>query len=655
MLRVLKKLLAVDTQDPDLAQAQFRSCSKQIPLLYIILVSNAAAIMVDFFRADYLFRTLVVPMFVCAFALSRAWWWWNQGNKPERPHAETARLIKRTCNLASIMTLLFSGWCIWVYPLGDDLSRGHLTFFLALTQVSSVFCLMSMRGAALRVAFASTLIFVLYFSWMDGGRMIIESSVLCFVCWGMIVVTHRYNLDFADLISSQRDLRLRQIQTERLSEENRRVSLTDALSGLPNRRQLLVRLDELEKQADLEPDSLAVIFIDLDGFKAINDSHGHHVGDSLLSSLSQRLRAACPINTMLARVGGDEFVLLIEAHGATAEALTLAERINREILLPVLVDNHVVHVGASVGVAGNAEGLLSAHELLRRADTAMYHVKVGGKGEIAVYDFTFDQGRQRRLVIENEIGEGLAKKEFDVFYQPIVEAQSGLIVGAEALIRWPRRIEGGLSPDQFISIAEASGQIRPLGLFVLERACSDFKAYDDLKLSVNLSPAQFNDPGFETQVAAILSRTGFPPERLQFEITEGYLLANPERANKAINGFRALGMAIALDDFGTGFTSIHYLQSYGFTHIKIDKSLLVGLHSGSKASMLIAGTVFLANGLDMRIIAEGVETEEQAALLRAAGCHKLQGFLFGHAVPIADFEANYWAQKPQHHKCAALC
>jgi EAL domain-containing protein (putative c-di-GMP-specific phosphodiesterase class I) len=285
----------------------------------------------------------------------------------------------------------------------------------------------------------------------------------------------------------------------------------------------------------------------------------------------------------------------------------------------------------------------------------MYHVKVGGKGEIAVYDFTFDQGRQRRLVIENEIGEGLAKKEFDVFYQPIVEAQSGLIVGAEALIRWPRRIEGGLSPDQFISIAEASGQIRPLGLFVLERACSDFKAYDDLKLSVNLSPAQFNDPGFETQVAAILSRTGFPPERLQFEITEGYLLANPERANKAINGFRALGMAIALDDFGTGFTSIHYLQSYGFTHIKIDKSLLVGLHSGSKASMLIAGTVFLANGLDMRIIAEGVETEEQAALLRAAGCHKLQGFLFGHAVPIADFEANYWAQKPQHHKCAALC
>ena len=653
-MKKISNLFAFDTEDPDLAQAQFRSCAKQIPLLYVILVSNAAAIMVDFFRTDYLFRTLVVPCLVCALALTRAWWWWSQGDKPERPHVETARLIKRTCNLATVMTLMFSGWCIWIYPLGDVQSRAHLTFFLALTQVSSVFCLMSMRGAALRVAFASTLVFVLYFSWMDGGRMIIESIVLCFVGWGMIVVTHRYNLDFADLIASQRHLRLRQIETERLSEENLRVSLTDALSGLPNRRQLLARLDELEHRADLEPDSLAVIFIDLDGFKAINDSHGHHVGDSLLSSMSRRLRAACPKNAMLARVGGDEFVVLIEAQEATVEALALAERINREILRPVLADNHVVHVGASIGIAGNAEGLLSAHELLRRADTAMYHVKVGGKGEIAVYDFTFDQGRLHRLEIENEIGRGLANKEFDVCYQAVVDSQSGLIVGAEALIRWPRRMEGSLAPDQFIGIAEATGQIRPLGLFALERACTDLRPLDDLQLSVNLSPAQFNDTGFETQVASILRKTGFPPERLQFEITEGYLLANPERANKAINGFRALGMSIALDDFGTGFTSIHYLQSYGFSHIKIDKSLLVGLHSGNKASMLIAGTVFLANGLDMRIIAEGVETEEQAALLRAAGCHKLQGFLFGHAVPIADFEANYWAQRPQYNKPPAL-
>ncbi len=653
-MHTISNVFAFDTEDPDLAQAQFRSCAKQIPLLYIILVSNAAAIMADFFRTDYLFQTLVVPAFVCALALTRAWWWWNQGDKPERPHAETARLIKRTCNLATIMTLMFSGWCIWIYPLGDAQSRGHLTFFLALTQVSSVFCLMSMRGAALRVAFASTLTFVLYFSWMDGGRMVIESIVLCFVGWGMIVVTHRYNLDFADLIASQRHLRLRQIETERLSEENRRVSLTDALSGLPNRRQLLARLDELENRTDLEPDSLAVIFIDLDGFKAINDDHGHHVGDALLSSLSRRLRAACPKNAMLARVGGDEFVVLIEAQSATAAALGVAEQINREVSRPVLADNHVVHVGASIGIAGNAEGLLSAHELLRRADTAMYHVKVGGKGEIAVYDFTFDQGRLRRLEIENEIGRGLARKEFDVFYQPVVEAKSGLIVGAEALIRWTRRVDGSLPPDQFIGIAEATGQIRPLGLFVLERACADFMALDDLKLSVNLSPAQFNDGTFEKQVASILKTTGFPPQRLQFEITEGHLLANPDRANKAINAFKALGISIALDDFGTGFTSIHYLQTYGFSHIKIDKSLLVGLRSGSKASMLIAGTVFLANGLDMRIIAEGVETEEQAALLRAAGCHKLQGYLFGQAIPIAEFSAKYWSEKPRFHKRAGL-
>ncbi|MFY7838173.1 MAG: EAL domain-containing protein, partial [Novosphingobium sp.] len=211
------------------------------------------------------------------------------------------------------------------------------------------------------------------------------------------------------------------------------------------------------------------------------------------------------------------------------------------------------------------------------------------------------------------------------------------IVSVEALLRWPRRPQRPLPPDEFIDIAEATGQIHPLGLFVLERAAREIGPLGDLHLSVNVSPAQFRDPAFERQVAHVLEQTRFPPQRLQFEITEGYLLANPERVVSAVETFKAQGMSMALDDFGTGFTSIHYLRSYGFSHIKIDKSLLTGLAPGAKETMLVTGAITLARGLDMAVIAEGVESEAQAEILRAAGCHELQGYLFGKPMPIAAF------------------
>ena len=453
----------------------------------------------------------------------------------------------------------------------------------------------------------------------------------------MVVVVHRHTLSFSELIRSQRTLRMRQLETEKLSEENRRIAFSDSLSGLPNRRELLARLDRLEARSDLPNNSLAVIFIDLDGFKAVNDEHGHNAGDALIRSVCLRLSQHCPVHATLARVGGDEFAVVLEAPDAQATALRLARAMLEEIALPVLVDRHVLQVGGSIGVAANIDAEGRPRELLRRADTAMYHVKTQGKGQVAIYDVGFDEGRLRRLEIEEQIGSGLNRAEFDVFYQPIVDAMTGAIVSAEALLRWPRRPEGPLQPDDFIDIAEATGQIHPLGLFVLERACREIGPLGDLKLSVNVSPAQFRDPAFERQVMHVLEQTRFPPERLQFEITEGYLLANPERVVSAVEAFKAQGMSVALDDFGTGFTSIHYLRSYGFSHIKIDKSLLAGLAPGAKATLLVTGAITLACGLDMAVIAEGVESDAQAAILRAAGCHELQGYLFGKPMPLDAF------------------
>lgn len=640
-MRGFFQLFQLDTSDPELTRAQFRTFQGHIPLLYGILICNTVAITVTAFAPETMIKTLLSPILISGLAMYRAVWWLRQGDAQQFDDAQIARHLRRTCRLAVLMTLTFNAWVIWVFQDASPYARSNLTFFLALSQVSSVFCLMTLRAAAMRVAVVSTVGFALYFSWVEGSHLLPQSLVLCTVCVGMAVVTHSFNRSFFEVVDSRRTLAIRQQETERLSEENRRIAFSDPLSGLPNRRELLARLDQLDERGNLPPGSLAILFIDLDGFKQVNDEHGHQAGDELLRIVCHRLREQCPGNAILARVGGDEFTVLIETdaagRNAQATALTLALRLLEEMALPVLVDRHVLQISGSIGIAANGEGAIHPRELLRRADLAMYHAKTEGKAQIAIYSDELDKGRLRRIEIEGQIGHGLGRDEFDVVYQPIIDTATGAITSAEALLRWPRRAQGALSPDEFIQVAEATGQIHPLGLYVLERACREIRPLAGVSLSVNVSPAQFRHPGFEQQVLAILQATGFPPERLQLEMTEGYLLANPGLAIRAMEALKAAGIALALDDFGTGFTSIHYLKSYGFTHIKLDKSLLKGLEPDSKATMLVTGAVTLARALDMGVIAEGVEQETQASVLRAIGCHEMQGYLFGRPAPLADF------------------
>jgi EAL domain-containing protein (putative c-di-GMP-specific phosphodiesterase class I) len=243
-------------------------------------------------------------------------------------------------------------------------------------------------------------------------------------------------------------------------------------------------------------------------------------------------------------------------------------------------------------------------------------------------------------LLNDEIRAGLGAAEFEVYYQPIVDARSHLVTSVEALLRWPRRPGGPLGPDVFIPVAEAEGLIDALGMFALRRACEDLLAFDAVALSVNISPAQFHDPEFEGKVAAILAETGFAARRLSLEVTEGYLIDNPERAAEVIAALKALGASVVLDDFGSGYTSIAYLQKYGFSAIKIDRSLSSRIGVDAKARVLVTGVVYLANGLDMPVTAEGVETEDQARLLRLAGCQNLQGFRYSRPKPIRDLIAE---------------
>jgi len=629
------RLYRLRTDDPDLLRAQFEVFLRQLPLLYFMLACNTAALAISFQHVGNPVLTGVFPLLLCTFSVVRGVWWWRR-RLSVFSTAQITAYIKNTSVLAVVMAAAFMAWALLLYPYGDAYARGNVTFFLALNMIGCVCCLMPLPSAALGVATVGTLPFVAYFALADTGHMRGEAITFALVGGAMIMLLYRQHRSFVDLIQSRRDLHRRQVETQKLSDENRRIAFADALSGLPNRRALLARIDDIHSGSAPEADSLAVVFIDLDGFKEINDNHGHEFGDALIRKVGARLSAVCPPHAMLARMGGDEFALLIERAGALAIAEAAAQRILGALAKPIPIGTHQCHVGASIGVAADGDGATNSYELLRRADTAMYRVKADGKGGMQRYDPSFDAAREHRQRIERDLREGLEREEFEVMYQPLVNAQDGRMTGLEALVRWPRRPGGALGPDAFIEIAETTGVIHELGLFVLRRACRDVRGAKGLDLSVNISPAQFRHPHFEEEVARVLRETGFPPERLQFEITEGYLIDHPERARTVMEVFRRMGVRIALDDFGTGFASIGYLQNYGFSCVKIDKSLIDDLGRHARASLLISGMVFMGKGLDLKVVAEGVETEQQAAMLKLAGCHGLQGYYFGRPMPIGQ-------------------
>lgn len=637
-LRGLIGLYRLQTDDGDLLRAQFRALIGQLPILYFALACNTVALAFSVPSIGHFWLVELFPCVLCAICAFRGIWWWRR-RLAYFSDVQIRRHIRNTAWLGLVVAAAFMAWGLMLYPYTDVVGRGQIAFFLALTQIACVICLMPLPSVALCVATVGTVPFCVYFLWAYPRVMMVEAVNFALVAGAIVVLMFRQHRSFEALVRSRRDLRRRQVETRKLSDENRRIALTDALSGLPNRRALLARLEEV--RGDEEGGhhaALAVIFIDLDGFKDINDSYGHEIGDAVICAVGAALTQVCGDRrrAMLVRLGGDEFAALVEDDEAAALAGSLAGEALVALTRPILVEGHEFHIGASIGVASDDEGQVSAYELMRRADTAMYRAKADGKGGIRHYHPGFDADRRRRQQIEADMRTGMARGEFDVAYQALIDAVSGDVLGVEAFLRWPGRPGGALMPQAFMEIAEVTGLIHPLGQFVLRRACQEVGPQPGLMLSVNASPAQFRHPGFEAAVAQILEDTGFPPQRLQIEITESYLIDHPERARAAIGAFQKMGVAVALDDFGTGFASIGYLQSYGFDCVKLDTSLSTRLGRDPRAAMLVSGMIHMARGLEMRVAAEGVESELQAGMLRLAGCDVLQGYHFGWPAPLAE-------------------
>jgi diguanylate cyclase (GGDEF)-like protein len=424
-------------------------------------------------------------------------------------------------------------------------------------------------------------------------------------------------------------------ERRRAEEQIRHLAHYDALTDLPNRALFHERLrDELGRIAPNQ--QLAVLYIDIDEFKSVNDTLGHQAGDELLQSVAASLRQQARANEFIARLGGDEFAIMQTAVSNQTEIIGLVTRVFEAIRAPFECFGHQVTSDASVGIAVAPQHGLGLDQILKNADLAMYAAKSAGRRTWRFFEPAMDARVKARRMLEMDMRQALLDGDFEVYYQPCVSLADNKITGCEALVRWRHPHRGMISPADFIPVAEETGLINELGEWVLNTACKDAMTWPgDFKLAVNVSPVQFKSGTLALKIAAALAASKLPARRLELEITEAVLIRDDDAALAILHQLRAIGVRIALDDFGTGYSSLSYLQRFPFDKIKIDRCFVNDLATQGGAS-IVQAVVNIAAARDMMTLAEGVETSEQRESLRALGCTEMQGFLFSRPVPATD-------------------
>ena len=423
------------------------------------------------------------------------------------------------------------------------------------------------------------------------------------------------------------------------------ASLHDDLTGLANRREMLAALTRQLTLARSDSRGLSVIYADLDGFKEVNDSYGHEVGDMLLKAAAAGFAYLARDADVVARLGGDEFAIIMTGDDSGGRARRMAQLMIDFLEEPMIFDGRIASVSVSVGIVDLESDEADVKEIIRRADVAMYAAKEQGRNCCVVYQKSLDFKRDENRTIAEQLRRHIAARSLTVVYQPIVDARTRKTKGVEALVRWPKDCTSHYTPDIFIPVAEEFGLIEDLGLFVLTEACRQAAQWPDIFVSVNVSPIQFMNPAFAELVAITLTSTGLEAKRLEIEVTEGFIIDNAARANAIINRLHDMHVRVALDDFGTGFSSIGHLRRFKFDKLKLDRSMVMDILRQPSALRLVQGTIAMADALGLTVVAEGIEDENQVSVLRLAGCSQFQGFLFSRPVEAHEI-TTYLANGP---------
>jgi diguanylate cyclase (GGDEF)-like protein len=450
-----------------------------------------------------------------------------------------------------------------------------------------------------------TLILALIWLWSIMGALGIALGTCALLAGGLILRLAR------TLVANRRTIR--------------KLTSEDPLTGLPNHRVMLEKLNvALEKR---QSGNVVLALIDLDGFRDVNDSQGRSGGDSLMRQVAERLQASLPPNVQFGRFEDDEFAAIMESNNGD-DAAMLAESLRGSLSRPIFMEQNW-QVTAGIGIAQAPADGNTAEELSRRADLALRAAKRKGRGTVQTFEPVIEMDNAEKSFIRRELEAAIAACSLEVHYQPVVAAAGAGMIGVEALCRWHHPVRGAIAPSVFIPLAEQSGLMPALGEFVLRRALTDGARWPNLTVAVNLSPLQIRDPKLLDLIAGIAHESGIAPSRVILEITESVLIEDPQATQHRLEALRALGVGLALDDFGTGYSSLSYLQKFPFSQIKIDRAFVASLGSTATAGAVIQSIVTLGHALGMKVLAEGIETDEQRVLLRLAGCDEMQGYLFG--------------------------
>jgi diguanylate cyclase (GGDEF)-like protein len=435
-------------------------------------------------------------------------------------------------------------------------------------------------------------------------------------------------------------------------QEVRHQAYHDGLTGLPNRTYFGERLAETLALAARHGQTCALMFIDLDRFKIVNDSLGHDAGDTLLKEVSKRIAACLRAGDLLFRMGGDEFTIILPQEAKPEDAAHVAKRVLEAVAAPVPIHEHEVTVGASIGIAVYPGDGDTADALLKNADAAMYSAKEGGRNRHAFYRAEMNRRALQRLDLESALKNGFRNGEFTLYYQPRLNAATRRVVALEALLRWNSPARGVVPPADFISVLEESGMMTMVGEWVLRSACNQIARWQQegcapLRVSVNISALQFEGAGFVPMVKRVFAASGVAPALIELELTESLLIRNPERARATIAELKALGVCISIDDFGTGYSSLSYLRDFAVDYLKIDRSFVTHIATEARDRAVVVAIIEMARALGVGVVAEGVETEAQAAFFSATHCSELQGYLFCRPQPVEQLRHYLHDTRPE--------
>ena len=739
--------MGVSSDNPELLKAQYRAFSRQLPMMYFILISSTWAVALAFRSHAPHWLAIGVPLLLTAACAVRVLHWWRSRRIDPTPEL-ALRALKRTNRLASIIAAAFTAWSLALFPYGDPYTRSYLAFYMAITVIACIFCLMHLRSAAIMVTVIVNGVFIAFFSATGQPTFVAIAINMALVSLGLLVILMINYRDFTLMVNAQTEARRREAEqgrllhmiddmpiavmtvkpdsllinyanntskrlvdriahllpvksdsllgtsidifhaqpemqqrlladpanlpyntrvqlgpevldlkisavrandgsyigpmltwalvTKEVEAENRIRQLAhyDMLTGLANRTNFR---EQLDAQLAVPGARLGLLYIDLDGFKVINDTKGHRAGDALLEQVAERLRSVCSQAGTIARLGGDEFAVLVP-HDDADQATALACAIIAALSTPYpLGTDQSVRIGASVGMAlapahgHDAEGLLS------RADIALYAAKSAGKGMARLFTAAMETRIQERARLEGQLRAALERQEhLFVFYQPIIHVETGKITAREALVRWHHAERGWVPPAEFVPIAEQSGLIEQLGRFVLQQACREAARWEDgARVAVNVSPMQLGKATLAQTVRAALLDAGLAPDRLEIEVTETALVQNEAESIEDLRELYHMGVRVALDDFGTGYSSLAHLRAFPFDKIKIDRSFVCDLQERPDSAVLVKAIADLGRQLGVITVAEGVETPAHARLIREAGCTEAQGYFYGRPAPSA--------------------